>query len=315
METRKMPIDEGKREIIDKYGEWTAHNIQLGGDIYTIDKRIVGDEIRLKRVVQMVSDIANKPLKDLRILDLGCLEGLYAIEFARRGAEVVGIEGRKANIEKARFAKQALSLNSLEFFQDDVRNLSKKKYGQFDVVLCLNLLSHLNVPDVFSFMERLAEVCRGIAIIITDISITAKKPYIYNGKKYWGRTFLEHYSNSTSEERAKSLWASLDNLTSFWFTRSSLYNLLSDVGFTSIYECHIPLELEKRRDVVTLLAVKGEDEALMSSPMVNELPKDRYPEKRQTSLHLTQRWYYNIFKRPYRLLPKQIKEILKNRQW
>ena len=42
--------------------------------------------------------------RGVRVLDLASLEGMYALELARRGADVVAIEGREANVEKARFA-------------------------------------------------------------------------------------------------------------------------------------------------------------------------------------------------------------------
>src|SRR5438034_7278681 len=149
-----------KNDVIRNHGNWTAHNICLHDAIYTIAHRIVGDEVKLRRIVQCVFDLAGGTVEGLRILDLACLEGLYAIEFARHKAKCVGIEGREANIEKARFAKQVLSLENLEFVQDDARNLSAEKYGHFDVVLCLGLLYHLDAPDVFSFVEKLSEVCR-----------------------------------------------------------------------------------------------------------------------------------------------------------
>ena len=178
-------IRQKKEEIIKRYGSWTAHNIQLKGDIYTIDKRIVGDEVKLRRIIQIASDIARTPLKNLRVLDLACLEGLYAVEFARRGAEVIAIEGRKANIEKARFAKDVLSLDNLELFKDDVRNFSREKYGYFDIVLCLGILYHLDNPDVFCFMERIAEACRSFMIIDTQISMFGEKSYLYKKKKWY----------------------------------------------------------------------------------------------------------------------------------
>ncbi|MBC1220039.1 bifunctional 2-polyprenyl-6-hydroxyphenol methylase/3-demethylubiquinol 3-O-methyltransferase UbiG, partial [Nostoc sp. UCD120] len=86
----------------------------------------------------------------MRILDLGCLEGLYSIGLALHGATVVGIEGREVNFQKAKFAKECLGLNNLEFIQDDVLNLSPEKYGYFDIVLCCGILYHLNVPEVFN---------------------------------------------------------------------------------------------------------------------------------------------------------------------
>jgi hypothetical protein len=43
----------------------------------------------------------------LRIADLGCLEGGYAVEFTRMGfSEVVGIEVRKSNFANCMFVKE-----------------------------------------------------------------------------------------------------------------------------------------------------------------------------------------------------------------
>src|SRR6185369_8287698 len=112
-------IESKRQEIADQNGAWTAHNIFLTDDTYTFDKsdpkfdpQISSHGTHLKRIVQIVSDVTDQPLKDLRVLDLACLEGLYGIEFARHGAEVVCIEGREANINRARFANNVLGLNT-----------------------------------------------------------------------------------------------------------------------------------------------------------------------------------------------------------
>ena len=112
-----------QRTIVEKFGPWTASNICLGKDFYTIGEHIHGDEIKLRRVLQIVADAASQPLNDIRLVDLACHEGIYATEFARHGAKVLGIEGREAHIAKATFVKDALSLDNLEFVRDDVRNL------------------------------------------------------------------------------------------------------------------------------------------------------------------------------------------------
>src|SRR5438874_1963196 len=151
-----------KNDVIMKFGNWTAHNVCLRDNVYTIAPRIVGDEIKLRRIVQCVFDLAGGSVEGLRILDLACLEGLYAIEFAR-------------------FAKQVLQLDNLDFAQDDVRNLSVEKYGRFDVVLCLGLLYHLDASDVFPFIERLSEVCGRICIVDTRITLSPTAEYAYHG--------------------------------------------------------------------------------------------------------------------------------------
>jgi 2-polyprenyl-3-methyl-5-hydroxy-6-metoxy-1,4-benzoquinol methylase len=277
-----MDIEQRKKEIIKKHGKWAASNIRLNENTYTISDQLASDEIKLRRILQIVADNASKPMKDLRVLDLACQEGWYAIELARHGAKAVGIEIREPTLERARFVKQALSLDNLEFYQDDIRNLSAEKYGKFDVVLCLGILYHLDAPDIFQFIEKIGEVCEGITIIDTHVSLSARKSYVYKNNKYWGKNYREHLPLTNLKQRAKALCASIDNPNSFWFTRRSLYNILSDVGFSSVYECFNPPEPDKPKDRITLLAKKGERQKLISTvPQANELLPKEWPEKRR----------------------------------
>lgn len=277
-----------RQQIIDRFGEWTNHNIQLDDNFYTIGDRITGSEVKVRRILQAIADVVDRPLESLRVLDLACLEGLYGIELALHGAEVVAIEGREANIEKARFAKDTLALDNLQLYQDDVRNLCREKYGSFDVVLCLGLLYHLDEPDIFLFMENMADVCQKLLVLDTHVSMVAEKCCVYKQQKYWGRSYVEHSPDTTTEEKNKMLWASLDNLNSFWFTRSSLYNILSDVGFTSVYECHNPavmkyeiMRQKKESDRNTFLAIKGQNQKIFSSQIADEMPPQRWLEKEE----------------------------------
>jgi SAM-dependent methyltransferase len=285
-----------RREIVEQYGEWTSHNLHLADEIYTFGpshprfkELLVKRGIRLQRIIQIISDITNQPLANLRVLDLACLEGLYGLELARHGAEVVGVEGREANRVKALFASEVLALDNITFVQDDVRNLSVEKYGRFDVVLCLGILYHLDAPDVFEFVERMADVCKRIAIIDTHVGISANKSHIYRGEQYHGWLYTEHSPKSSKEERLKSTRASLENVKSFWFTRPSLFNLLSRAGFTSVYSCQNPAILTQWLDRETLVAVKGMRQTLFSTPIVNSLPERRWPEERQVGVHPSQR--------------------------
>lgn len=296
-------IDAERRQIIDEHGPWTAHNLHLGGGCYTIGDRIVGDEAKLRRIVQVVADTAGRPLHELRVLDLACLEGMYAIEFARHGASAIGIEGRTTNLEKARFVKQVLGLDALELVQDDVRNLDVATHGSFDVVLCLGILYHLDTPDVFSFLERIGDVCTGVAVFDTHVSLSGERSVEFGGRVYRGEDVPEHSAESTAAERAGSLWASLDNVTSFWLTRASLCNALTASGFTSVFGCHVPAEPDKVADRVTLVAIKGGRQQLLSSPLMDAHPWADVPEPPAATssdalrVDRAKSWFSSLFRR------------------
>ena len=55
--------------------------------------------------------MTGKPLSELRVLDSGRDEGQFAIEFASRGAQVVGIEGRAVSAERARESARGPSVS------------------------------------------------------------------------------------------------------------------------------------------------------------------------------------------------------------
>jgi 2-polyprenyl-3-methyl-5-hydroxy-6-metoxy-1,4-benzoquinol methylase len=305
MDTRTI-IDR-KNEVIAKYGDWTAHNLCLQDDVYTIAPEIVGDEIKLRRIVQCVFDLAGGSVEGLRVLDLACLEGLYAIEFARHRADCLGIEGREANIEKARFAKQVLQLDNLDLVRDDVRNLSAEKYGRFDVVLCLGLLYHLDAPDVFPFIERLSEVCRRICVVDTRIALSPTAQYSYRGRIYSGIKGNEHGPGDTSETKKAKLWASLDNCDNFWLSRATFYNALSHAGFTTVYECGVPAEPLKPADRITVVAIKGETCRLLSTPLMAARPEEDVPERprRENSVAV------DSLRKISALLPRRVREAAK----
>jgi 2-polyprenyl-3-methyl-5-hydroxy-6-metoxy-1,4-benzoquinol methylase len=298
-----------KQHVVEQYGEWTAHNIRLADNVYTISDQIRGDEVLARRVLQIVSDVLKNPLSTARILDLACLEGLYAIEFAQHGAQSVGVEIREENLAKARFAQEALALDNLTFVQDDVRNLNSEKYGHFDAVLCLGILYHLDAPDVFDFVHRLAEVCTRCLVIDTHISNTKEVSYKYGEREYWGRFFTEHEPDTTLAEREKSLWASIDNVKSFWLTRPSLFNLLAHAGFTSVYECYNPPVWQKFEDRCTLLAIKGEPQEVLSAPSLLAAASKDWSEN--SLLGESPRVRSSGLRRFGRILPAPVKSFVK----
>jgi len=296
-------IVEKKNEVIGKYGPWTAHNIHLQDDIYTIAPNIIGDEIRLRRITQCVFDLLGGDVKNARILDLACLEGLFAIEFARHGATCVGIEGREANIEKAKFVKEVLSLDNLQLFQDDVRNLSAEKYGHFDVVLCLGILYHLDKPDVFAFVERLGEVCRKVCIVDTRITLHPNMQVAYKNRTYSGRKGDEHGATDSNESKLARLWASLDNVDNFYLSRATVCNALSHVGFTTVHQCNIPAEPDKPADRIAFVGMKGEPVPLFNAPLMESRVRDDMPERPRREHSVT----VDAIRRVSHLLPHSLR--------
>lgn len=264
------------------HGEWT-YDIPLLHGVWTRGNEGV-PHTRLRRLLQISRDLGGKPLSDCRVLDLGCLDGQFAIEFGLHGAEVVGVDAREANLQKAVFARDVLGLERVQFIHDDVRHASLDRFGRFDVILCSGLLYHLNTPDVFDCVERMYEMAEKLLIIDTHISLSPDSVATYHSRDYHGHYWREHAPADPEEVKAARLRASWGNDVSFMMTRPSLVNLLSHVGFSSVYECFNPPHLNfgqpglEHQDRCTFVALKGEAVEVHTSPAATTLQED-HPEE------------------------------------
>jgi hypothetical protein len=268
-------------DLTRKYGEWT-YDIPLPFNVWTRGNEQL-PHTRLRRIVQIVNDLSEKSLNESRILDLACLEGIFSMEFAKHGANTVGVEIREANFNKAVFCAEALELHNLEFRQDDVRKVSLQSYGRFDAIVCSGILYHLPAADAASLINRMYEMVNRVVVIDTHVALEPIERLALAGDEYWGQTFREHAENASPDEKARALWASADNTTSFLFTRPSLINILDKAGFSSVYECFTPAHLNfgkpgiEHRNRCTLVAIKGRACEIAMSPSVNNL-HEKLPE-------------------------------------
>lgn len=274
----KKGMEKRQEEIVKNDGPWTAHNIQLSENDYTIDKGIIGDEYKLRRIIQNINDFTTKPFGELRILDLACLEGLFGIECARQGASTMLLDAREANLRKVEFVKDYLELKNIELVKDDVRKISKEKYGEFDVILCLGIFYHLDHKDLHDFISRMYDMTTGIVIFDTHISLTKKTSFQDMEENYFGRRYLEHRSDSTEEDRERDVWKSYDNNYSFVLTRKSLMRMLHNVGFSSVSETMLPHEPGKPTNRVTFTAYKGQKITLLNCPSINDKANENIKE-------------------------------------
>ncbi len=225
--------------------------------------------VKVRRIVQITRDFAQRPFHTLRILDLGCGEGVYTIEAGLRGAEVLALDGRTQRMEQGAACAARYGLANVRFIQGDVRQVTREAFGSFDVVYLLGLLYHLDAPDVFSVLENVYGLCTGMLVIDTLISMTADIQVEWQGQAYRGRRWREHGDEDTEDVRRSRVLRSIDNTFSFRFTKESLVRALHRVGFTSAYECYLPFEPGKAEDRVTLVALKGVPVLLSTYPWVN----------------------------------------------
>jgi SAM-dependent methyltransferase len=262
---RAFPLDQQTLELFALKGT------QGGRGLPQIGK---ANGVKVRRVMQLIRDFSKKPFNQLRILDLACGEGMYAIEAALRGAEVRGLDARTERMNEGARAAERLSLKNLCFEQTDIRNVNVGSHGSVDVVLFLGILYHLDQSDIFPVLKNIHEMCDQFVVIDTHIALQGQTKVEHDGRSYDGMLVREHADDDPEEVRRSRLLASLDNPLSFWFTKESLFRLLSEVGFTSVCECNVPLEPFKPESRITIIAAKGEPVQTSSYPWVNDKTED-----------------------------------------
>ena len=105
-----------------------------------------------------------KPLKKIKILDIGCGGGLLSEPMCRLGAQVVGIDASKKNISVAKLHAKKNNLD-IKYICTSPENL--KYDNQFDVILNMEIIEH--VEDIDLFLKSSSKLLKknGIMFIAT----------------------------------------------------------------------------------------------------------------------------------------------------
>lgn len=114
---------------------------------------------------------SDKPLAGLRLLDIGCGGGLLSEPMARMGAEVLGADASRTNVEVATIHAEQ---SGVDVSYEAVTSEELAARGeQFDIVLNMEVVEH--VSDVDLFLTSCAEMVKpGGLMFVATINRTMK---------------------------------------------------------------------------------------------------------------------------------------------
>ena len=114
------------------------------------------------------------PLKNIKILDIGCGGGLLSEPMCRLGAKVTGIDASDKNIEVARLHSKKNNLE-IEYLCSSPEKFSAK--DKFDVILNMEIVEH--VEDVNFFLKSCSKLLKKDGIMFVATLNKTLKSYIF----------------------------------------------------------------------------------------------------------------------------------------
>jgi 2-polyprenyl-6-hydroxyphenyl methylase/3-demethylubiquinone-9 3-methyltransferase len=117
---------------------------------------------------------SDKPLKNIKILDIGCGGGLLSEPMCRLGADIVGIDASKKNIEVAKFHAKKNKLK-IDYKVTSPEKLKTKI--KFDVILNMEIVEHVN--DIDFFIKESSKLLKKNGIMFVATLNKTLKSYVF----------------------------------------------------------------------------------------------------------------------------------------
>ena len=103
----------------------------------------------------------DKPLKGIKVLDIGCGGGLLSEPLCRLGAEVTGVDASEKNIEVAKVHAKKMKLK-IDYFCSSPEKM--KNSQKFDVVLNMEIVEH--VEDINLFLRSCTNLLKKMELCL-----------------------------------------------------------------------------------------------------------------------------------------------------
>lgn len=130
-------------EKIKSLAPW-FHNIHLPDGTQTAPDHFLGNFPAFKW--NNISGSIPEDLRGWKVLDIGCNAGFYAVELAKRGAEVLAIDLDNHYLQQARWVSKQFGLEDrIRFEQKQVYDFAHSS-EQFDLVWFMGVFYHLRYP-------------------------------------------------------------------------------------------------------------------------------------------------------------------------
>ena len=181
-----------------------------------------------------------EPLKGLNVLDVGCGGGLLTEPLSRLGANVIGIDASKNNIEIAKKHLKKSKLKIKYFCSSPEKFKSKVK---FDIILNMEIVEH--VQDIDLFLKQTSKFLKKNGIMYIATINKTFKSYIFAiiGAEYilkwlpigthdWNKfvkpEYLKNIANKNSLKLNKLDGVKLDLISNNWkICKDSSVNYIS----------------------------------------------------------------------------------------
>ncbi|MCX9011255.1 MAG: class I SAM-dependent methyltransferase [Candidatus Methanoperedens sp.] len=173
------------------------------------------------------------------ILDIGCSGGLHAIEFAKKGHSVIGLDIEPSAVELARRRSRNAN-NGVKFRVMDIGRGDLSALGRFDLIYSIgNVLSHVRKDSLPEILRKVRGSLNEDGIILFDVLINAKpfQEEIHPGKNgfqiIWRRN-IDGGTGKISMDGTFLEYGFTQHFDVWGYTVEEIEGLLGSSGFSDI---------------------------------------------------------------------------------